>query len=91
MVLYSESCASGSYLAGSYGTGTIDFVVADYNHSPVGWEGLNVYRASGTSWARVEYENASDLLYTNTSNGPIYWTSGDVIEVWDLYMTAGSA
>ncbi|MEO0228150.1 MAG: T9SS type A sorting domain-containing protein [candidate division WOR-3 bacterium] len=86
--LYSDT-GFGTLLASSSLAGTaIDFVVADYNHSPTGVDAVYVLRYSGTSGATVEYEDGTESFsYPNSYSAT--WDAGDVVEIFDYYI--GSA
>ena len=75
----------------SIGVSPVDFVVADYNHSSIGWEGVRVdqYSGSGNCW--VEYENDDDILNAPADNGSFSWPSNHVVHIWDMYLYAGEA
>ncbi|MCX7994770.1 MAG: hypothetical protein N3A65_03215, partial [candidate division WOR-3 bacterium] len=86
--LYTDTLFN-NLVAGSSGTDLVDFVVGDYNHSPLGWEGVKVYRYSGTASATVEYEDNTEVLSVGSNTG-YTWPAGDVVEIWDVYLNPGS-
>jgi hypothetical protein len=87
--LYSGADYSG-LLATSTKSGTaVDFIVADYNHSPNGWYYPKVTRYSGSGSYNVEWENGNASLSAPGVNGTYSWGSGDVAAVWDMYLAAG--
>jgi len=82
--LYSDSCGTGTENSYSWSyEDSTEFVVADYNHSPTGWEGVWIGRWSGTGDARVEYENAADALVIGSNPG-LDWPTDDVVKIWDI-------
>jgi hypothetical protein len=88
--LYSDSCGEGTEFSYSWSwEDSTEFVVADYNHSPTGWEGIWVGRWAGTGDVRVEYENDADVLFPGPNTG-LDWPAGDVVEIWDVDLEAGS-
>jgi hypothetical protein len=84
------TCVSGP-LAVSTAVLGVDFVVGDYNNSPLTQEWIRATRASGSQPATLEYD---DGAHEALVNGPrIVRTTGpaDVLEVWDIYLEAGSS
>jgi hypothetical protein len=63
-------------------------VVIDGNHSSSTARGVKLNRYSGTGFTRVEFEGGNDLLTVGT---PVTesWSGGDVVEMWDIYLTPG--
>ncbi len=87
--IYSDTCAAGEELAWSWSyEDTLEFVVVDYNHTPLGWEGIWVGRWSGSGGATVEYEDSSGALVVGANPG-LVWPAGDVVEIWDVFLNAG--
>ncbi len=87
--LYSDSCGEGTEFSFSWSwEDSTEFVVADYNHSPTGWEGIWVGWWDGAGGARVEYENGADVLVSGPNTG-FDWPAGDVVEIWDVNLEAG--
>jgi len=84
--LFSDTGFGSQLASSSYGSTTVDFVVADYNHSPTGADAIYVSRYSGTSGATIEYENASESFsYPNSYSAS--WPAGDVVEMIDYYLS----
>lgn len=87
--LYSDANYS-DLLASSARSGTaVDFIVADYNHSPKGWDYPKVIRYSGSGSYKVEWENGVTFLLAPGVNGTYSWGSGHVVRVWRVYLAAG--
>lgn len=82
------SCFSGG-LAASTGVGVVDFVIGDFNANPTGTYYANTLDYSTTGGAAVEWDSGADLLTVNAA--PVSRISGasDVLEVWDVFLTAG--
>lgn len=78
-------------LTGSaYGGQTIDFVVGDYNHSPLGNEHVAVNRYSGAADSyRLEYESGTGVLYPDGVARAGSWGAEGVARVWDVPLFAG--
>lgn len=86
--LYSDTGFGTQLASSAYGGTAVDFVVADYNHSPTGVDAIYVSRYSGTSGATVEYEDGTESFsYPNSYSTT--WDAGDVVEIFDYYV--GSA
>jgi len=75
-----------NWVAGSNDQGVLDFVVVDYNHAPYGWYGIIAELYDGSGPATVEYEDYTEVLNVG-HNTNIEWPAGDVIEIWDVYLT----
>jgi hypothetical protein len=87
--LFSDSCAMGSLLAGSYNFNEdVDFVVRDYNHAPMGWGGVSVYRSSGSANADIEYEDNAEVLSIGSNIGN-QWLTSDVVKIYDIVLFPG--
>ena len=73
------------------GTGVVNFVVGDYNHTPAETVYPRIWRTSGVGAMDVEMEGGSETL-TYLGAGPVStvqsWPAGDVVEVLDLYLPA---
>jgi hypothetical protein len=88
--LYSDSCGLGVNITWSwFYADTVEFVAIDYNHTPLGWEGLWVGHWSGGGGATVEFEDSTEVLTIGNNTG-LDWPAGDVIEIWDLWLPAGT-
>lgn len=88
IMLYSDTNFGTQLASSTYGGTTVDFVVADYNHSPTGVDAIYVTRYSGTSGATIEYEDGTESFsYPNSYSTT--WSVGDVVEIFDYYV--GSA
>lgn len=78
-----------SYVAASAGSGElVDFVLVDGNHASLTTRGIKLSRYSGLDGAIVEFEGGGDVLYQGT-NSSITWPAGDVVEIFDAYLTPG--
>src|SRR6185503_1780333 len=82
------SCLTGG-LASSVGIGSVDFVIGDFNHNPTGTYYANIQDYSTRFGADVEWDSGAEQLYVD--GAPETRTSGptDVLEVWDILLTAG--
>ncbi len=89
--MYSDDGFNPPTIASStYGSTTpVDFVVMDNNHAPKQARGIKADRWSGTGSATIEYESFSESLIFG-ANTNIDWPAGDVIEMWDIYLSPGT-
>jgi len=70
----------------------VDLVVADYNHSVLGNEHLQVLRDSGASSNyRVSWESGGHILYPNGLSVYEDWEAANVVRVWDVPLFAGES
>lgn len=73
------------------GTGVVNFVVGDYNHSPVGTVYPRMWRTTGTGALDVEFDGGSEEL-TYLGAAPVSatynWPAGDVVEAIDVFLPA---
>lgn len=67
----------------------VDFVVADGNHLASQYRGVEAYRVSGAGNATVEFEGDAETLSMGT-NAPTAWPAGNVVRIYDLYLTGGT-
>jgi len=66
----------------------VDFVVLDRHHYSGINRGIKAYRFSGSNTASVEFEGDQETLIVGT-NTTYIWTAGDVVEMFDVYLTPG--
>jgi hypothetical protein len=86
--LFDDVYFSNVLASSTYGGSTVDFVVVDGNHSPSVARGIKASRYSGSGSGRVEFEGGMDIITTSTPMTET-WTAGDVVEMWDVYLTPG--
>ncbi len=72
----------------TYAGAAVDFVVMGDN-TPVSARGIKAVRYSGSGTARVEFEGGADMLTVN-SPATGNWPAGDVVKIWDVYLTPGT-
>jgi len=82
------TCVTGLLATSSRFTG-IDFVVGDYNHSPLGTDYASVTRFSGSDGTLVQYDGGQDIIGVNGLTHRTVNTT-DVVEIWDTFFTAGT-
>ncbi|MGH7730870.1 MAG: FlgD immunoglobulin-like domain containing protein, partial [Candidatus Eiseniibacteriota bacterium] len=82
----------GAPLAGSFGSSTVDFVVADFNdnQTPPGTYGVRAFRYAGAGGAVIEWDDGPQVI---TKDGPGVtssptWTGP--IDVYDVGLNAGT-
>ena len=82
------ACVATTLASSSRFTG-MDFVVGDYNHDPLGTDYARVNRFSGADIGTVMYEAGADILPVNELR--FVSASFPGIEIWDVFLEAGSA
>ncbi|HNB58450.1 MAG TPA: hypothetical protein PKV06_15860, partial [bacterium] len=80
---------SPTLASSTLGTGKVDFIVADYNHSPTGAQYVRLKDYSGAGTYYVEYESGAHTLGVPSNSGTLSWTSNEIVKVWDVYLQAG--
>ena len=73
-------------------TWPVDFVVVDGNHDGFAYRGVETYRFSGSGSAAVEFEGndtANETLAVNSTSS-WSWTAGDVVEMFEVPLAAGT-
>ncbi len=90
LTLYGDNNHNYLYAGSALGTGSVDFVVGDYNHATVGNEHLAVTHYSG-SWDNYElfWDSGDDLLFADGIERSEYWHPLEVVRAWDLPLFAG--
>ncbi|HRY99132.1 MAG TPA: hypothetical protein P5550_08785, partial [Bacteroidales bacterium] len=88
MVMYSDAAMTSTLATSAYSY-DVDFIVVDGNHTASAAKYIQGYRFSGTSDATVEYEGGSEAITVGTP-ASYSWTAGDVVQVWDVYLYAGT-
>jgi hypothetical protein len=87
IMLYDDTLNTNLLASSVYAGSMVDFVVGDFNHSPLGWKGVNVQRYDGTGNCAVEYVDSTNML--PTGHFQINWQPGHIIKIWDIYLTQG--
>ena len=88
IALYDDAAFTNQLAISAYGGSTVDFVVLDGNHTSTLARGIKANRYSGSGSGRVEWEGGADLTTPSTPFTET-WTAGDVVEMWDVYLTPG--
>ena len=86
--LYSDP-SFGTLITSSSYFMPVDYIVGDGHHVAYQYRGVEAYRYSGVSNASVEFEGGSQSLVIGTNSG-LSWPAGDVVKMWDVYLTNGS-
>lgn len=86
--LYDDVTFTDVIAASGYSGSLVDYVVIDGNHTSSINRGVQLNRYSGTGSAKVEFEGGSDIITRGTPLTAT-WTAGDVVEMWDVYLTPG--
>ena len=87
MRMYSDNTFTTELVSSTY-TYPVDFVVLDRHHYSGINRGIKAYRFSGSNTASVEFEGDQETLIVGT-NTTYVWTAGDVVEMFDVYLTPG--
>lgn len=66
--MYSDATMTTSLASSTQGSGRVDVIVVDGNHTPSANKYIKADRYSGSGNATIEYENAGDLLTLNTTH-----------------------
>jgi hypothetical protein len=81
----------GAPLAGSFGSATVDFVVADFhdNQTPPANYGVRAFRYSGTGGAMIEWHDGPQVIAKDGPGvtSPPSWTGP--IDVYDVSLSGG--
>ncbi|HKQ58874.1 MAG TPA: hypothetical protein VJY35_13500 [Candidatus Eisenbacteria bacterium] len=90
LLLFGDNNHNFQYASSSLGIGSVDFVVADYNHSRLGLEHLEIDRASGDNANyRLHWESGNENLYPDGVVRSFSLASSDVVKVWDVPLFQG--
>jgi|WetSurMetagenome_2_1015567.scaffolds.fasta_scaffold11346_3 hypothetical protein len=89
MSLYSDTNFTAPVAISSYVAGYVDFVVSDYNHSQMGWQGIRIDRYSGSSSCQVEYEDGMDIFIPPSNSGDLSWPANHIAHAWDVQLNSG--
>lgn len=90
MTLYGDNKHDFAYASSAYGGATIDFVVGDCNHSPIGNDHIALSHYTG-DWSsyNLTWEGGDQLLYADGIQRSEWWWGGDVVRVWDVPLFGG--
>lgn len=90
--LYGENDHRYQLTSSAYGGQAIDFVVGDYNHSPISNDHIEVDRFSGASDDyRMNYESGSGTLYPDGIARAGSWDAASVVRVWEVPLFGGES
>ena len=86
------TCMSGLLASSSYGAGVVDFVVGNFHHNANStyYVRPHLYQDIGAVGATVQWTPGGDIMYVG---GPFQTFStgpGDIIRVFDMYLSAGT-
>lgn len=85
-------CVTGVLASSAAGVGFTDFVIGDFNSgaNTVGTYYNKIVRYSGTSGTCLaEWDSGADALAVNDTPTERTTNSGDLLEVWDVFLEAG--
>lgn len=90
MRVYGDNNHHFQYASSAWGSGQVDFVVGDYNHSPVGNEHIELVHYSG-SWDayNLTWESGGEMLFPDGITRYGNWYGYNVAQVWDVPLFAG--
>lgn len=83
-------CVSTQLASSAFGTGQLDFVIADYNYTAAGSYFPRVSRWSGTGSAYVQYDDDMNLITVDDPSFTRSLSSTDLIRVDDVHLVAGT-
>lgn len=90
LTLYGDNNHNYSYTSSSYGGQTIDFVVGDYNHCPLGNDHIRVSRYSGAADNyNLTWESGTGILYPDGVEREGSWQDYNTVRAWDVPLFAG--
>ncbi len=90
LTVYGDNNHNYPYASSAYGTGQVDFVVGDYNHSPVGNEHIGLIHYGGAwDWYNLTWEGGNEMLYPDGQNRGGYWADYNTAQIWDVPLFAG--
>lgn len=88
--VYGDNNHHFQYASSAYGGQTVDFVVGDYNHSPIGNEHIELIRYSGnTDSYNLTFESGGEMLFADGIARNGNWYGYNVAQVWDVPLFAG--
>lgn len=82
-------CVSNVIASSSLASGVADFVVVDFNNSPLGTYVVRTHEYSGSANANTQWYGGSQLLHVNDTILDKTRAPGDFIESYDVYLEAG--
>jgi len=85
----SPSCVSNVLASSSLGGGVVDFVVGDFNHSPLGPYDVHTHEFTGSATASTQWYGGAQSLQLNAPFVLHTRAAGDLIECYDVYLQAG--
>jgi|GEM_PF-4401723 len=87
--IYDDACFTVSRKASTEAGNLLDFVVADYHHTPLGsdFARTNLFSGSGIANYSLEWEDGTEVLQKGYI--PLVWNTGHVTAIWDLSLNPG--
>lgn len=86
--LYSDNTFQSLLATCNYPTQT-NYVLLDNNYANISSRGIMVSLPSGSSNARVEFEDGAETMNLNVAQ-TFEWPAGDVVEVFDIHLAPGN-
>jgi hypothetical protein len=83
-----STCFS-SQLANSVANSNVDFVVGDFNHNAMGTYYVRPFRDTGALGSEIEWDSGANELVIDAPVEVRSTGVGDVLEIWDAFLTAG--
>lgn len=84
------ACVANPLASSSYGGGIVDFVIGDYTHNPAGGYFASLNQFSGTNFGLLRWTNSTQMLPVNGALVGRSWNINDVVETWNVSLTAGT-
>lgn len=85
------ACENGSLAFSADYPPVVDFVVGDFNYNTTGnyYARADLYQQEGSGSAVVQWDSGQDQLLMNAPLQQRTLTANQLIEVWDVFLTAG--
>jgi len=87
--LFDNTSFSNSLAISTWGGSAVDFIVIDGNHTASAARGVKAIRYSGTGTGRVEWEGDNEIIYAGSTGYNYTWSTGDVVEMYDVWLNPG--
>jgi len=85
------NCVTNILASSTLGGSSVDFVIGDFNHNSTNTYYAKAYRWSGSDEAQVQWDDGTDQLAVDAPPISRSMSTGQVIEVWDVYLTGGQS
>ncbi len=86
----SPTCVSGLLASSTGGGSTLDFVIGDFNHDPLGTYYASATRFTGTGAAYAQWSGDNSVVPVNGASVSSSMLPVNLLRVWDVSLTAGT-